>query len=137
MASASAVQAQACVNCDRPALIALGDSLYAESQYREAVGLFRRALDLAEIEAANGGDPLDLATVLVRLGAAMFHNTHSTAAQPILGRALAIRMDILGDHADTAEVLDLMALVRFGNAEAVSGEGLMGDAARMRARLAE
>jgi hypothetical protein len=67
----------------------------------------------------------------------MFHDTHSTAAQPILARALAIRTDILGDHADTAEVLDLMSLVRFGNAEAVSAEGLMGDAARMRARLAE
>ena len=137
------VNAQACtpdsaaIECDIPSLIATGDALYAESRYREAVGLFRRALGLAEMLAANGGDPLDLATVLVRLGAAMFHDTHSTAAQPILARALAIRTDILGDHADTAEVLDLMSLVRFGNAEAVSAEGLMGDAARMRARLAE
>ena len=44
----------------------------------------------------NGGDLLDLATVLVRLGAAMFHNTHNTAAEPILVRVLAIRMEILG-----------------------------------------
>jgi hypothetical protein len=63
--------------------------------------------------------------------------TPSTAAEPILVRALAIRMEILGDHADTAEVLDLMSLVRFANAGAVSAEGLQGDAARMRARLRE
>ena len=140
LATTGAVHAQACTAenaavCDRPALVALGDDLYGQNRYGEAVGIFRKAMALED--STKGGDPLDLATVLVRLGAAMFHNTHNTAAEPILVRALAIRMEILGDHADTAEVLDLMSLVRFANAGAVSAEGLQGDAARMRARLRE
>ena len=138
-AHATAAQKQDCTLdnpavCDGPGLIALGDDLYDTGRYREAVGIFRQALALED--TLGDGDTLDIATILVRLGAAMFHDTHSTAAEPILARALGIRMEILGDHPDTAEVLDLISLVRFANAEAVSAEGLMGDAARMRARIA-
>ena len=113
----------------------LGDALFGQGQYAAAVPLYRETLGLAKM--ALGADHLDVATALVSLGAAMFHATHDTAAEPVLARALAIRKRALGDHEDVAAVLDLIALVRFANAEAVSAEGLQGDAARMRARIAE
>jgi hypothetical protein len=99
LATTDAVHAQACTAenaavCDGPALLALGDDLYDTARYGEAVGVFCKALAIENF--LNGGDLLDLATVLVRLGAAMFHNTHNTAAEPILVRVLAIRMEILG-----------------------------------------
>lgn len=122
-------------SCNRDALLALGDKFYEQRHYAEAVKIFQRALVLEEAEETP--DLLNLATVLVRLGSAMFHNTHSTAAEPILARALAIRQRILGDHPDTIEVLDFISLVRFANAEAISAEGLQGDANRMRARIAD
>ena len=132
MASASATWAQC---ADAACLTGLGDALHADRLYSQAIPHYRQAL--AVVERSQGPDHLDVASALVNLGRAMFHATFDTTAEPILRRALDIRSRALGDHLDTIEVLDLIALVRFANAEAVSAEGLMGDAARMRARLAK
>lgn len=132
VASAGATSAQC---ADAVCFTGLGDAHYADRLYSEAIPHYRQALEA--VERSQGPDHLDVATALVNLGRAMFQATFDTTAEPILRRALDIRSRALGDHLDTIEVLDLMALVRFANAEAVSAEGLQGDAARMRARLAE
>lgn len=119
--------------CLSASLGGIGDALFGQGLYAEAVPVYRRVLKITE--AALGPDHPEVATALVHLGDAHFRATHDTSAEPILRRALIIRKRELGDHEDVAAILELIAVVRFSNAEAVSAEGLLGDAARMRARF--
>ena len=124
-------EAAAAPRCHAAALTGLGDALAVQDRHAEAVTPYRRAVSV--LESIHGGGHLDVAAALVALGAAMFRAKPDTAAEPILRRALDIRREKLGAHPDVAEVLDLIAFVRFANAEAVSAEGLRGDADRIRA----
>ena len=119
------------MTCIAAALTGLGDALTVQGRHAEAVTPYRRAVSV--LESIHGRGHLDVAVSLVALGTAMFRAKPDTAAEPILQRALDIRRARLGAHPAVAEVLDLIASVRFANAEAVSAEGLRGDADRIRA----
>ena len=117
--------------CLFAALSGLGDALSSQGRHGQAVAPYRRAA--AVLESERGPRDLDVAAALVRLAGAVFRAKPDTAAESILRRALDIRRSALGDHPAVAEILDLIAVVRFANAEAVSAEGLRGDADRIRA----
>jgi len=73
--------------------VSLGQCLYEQGRYREAVGKYREANALRN----------DDANIINYLGVALFQAGHYIEAEPQLSRALAIREKSLGaDHPDTA-----------------------------------
>ena len=113
--------------------------MFATGNFAGAVPLYRQAL--GEIESAYGINSLPVADVLEHLAMSLFFATPATTeaspgrAEPLLFRALKIRKQHLGDHPDTARVLDLISWIRFANAEAGSAVGVQGEASRMRSRI--
>jgi len=80
--------------------VSLGQSLYGQGRYREAVEKFREANALR-----NDDDD-----IINYLGIALSQAGHYTEAEPHLNRALAIREKALGaDHLDTATSLNNLA----------------------------
>jgi tetratricopeptide (TPR) repeat protein len=80
----------------------LGQSLYGQGRYREAVEKFREANALRN----------DDASIINYLGIALVQAGHYTEAEPYLSRALAIREKSFGaDHPSTAASLNSLALL--------------------------
>ncbi len=78
----------------------LGQSLYGQGRYREAMEKFREANALRS----------DDSSIINYLGIALVQAEHYTEAEPYLNRALAIREKSLGaDHPSTAKSLHNLA----------------------------
>jgi tetratricopeptide (TPR) repeat protein len=80
----------------------LGQSLFEEGKYRESVTVYQRCLDLQP----------DDATVLNNLAVSLTGAGDYAAAEPLYGRALAIREKALSpDHPDVAQSLNNLGLL--------------------------
>src|SRR5262245_51328540 len=93
----------------------LGQSLYGQGRYREALEKFREANALRN----------DDANIINYLGIALVQAGHYVEAEPHLNRALAIREKSLGaDHPDTANALNNLAHLNYSQGRYAEAEPL-------------
>jgi tetratricopeptide (TPR) repeat protein len=92
----------------------LGQSLYGQGSYREAVEKFREANALRNDDAG----------IINYIGLALLQAGHYIEAEPHLNRALAIREKALADHPDTAESLNNLAQLYYSQGKYAEAEPL-------------